>query len=220
MQSKYLKSILSLFLLFPFWIIIFTPLSSCNKDYTDDYGQTKSSLPQFLGSIKKFKENNSNIQNTELETRTSYIASFIYTMSNPSLDYLKSLGLSEQEIYAELGTTDEATLVFAAEVVASVEIALYDGFIPTMFLHQEDFVFNELSKSLLGSVYGQSNTIGGCLEEAAGIGLLGEIAGVGLSRYLKEKGVKKVIRKAAGKIIPGIGWGLAAYDFADCLGWF
>ena len=61
-----------------------------------------------------------------------------------------------------------------------------------------------------------------CAKKALGITSMTEMAKRGLIEFAKKEGGKAVLKvaaKTAGKAVAGIGWALAAYDFATCMGW-
>lgn len=54
----------------------------------------------------------------------------------------------------------------------------------------------------------QTFGVGNCVLEATGI------------KALAEGSMKKAAGRIAKRFVPYVGWGLAAADFADCMGWF
>jgi hypothetical protein len=194
-------------------IILAGTLNSCNEiDYFEEIGSLK--YKSFKSKIAAFE----NASKTELGNRNNVVLSFISEMESPSLNYLKSFGLTESEVYDELGSLDEGALVYAAEMVMQLEIELESGLVREQLESNEDYVF--IKASFFNQAFAQGgDTVGGCLLDASGIGALGEVASIGVKKYLKKEGVKKVLRKTVGKVASILGWGLAAYDFADCMNW-
>ena len=93
----------------------------------------------------------------------------------------------------------------------------------TLF-ESEDYQLASLNFLGVNNVYAQStarmasDTIGGCIADAIGITAAFEVIEHGVMG-LGKKGVLKLIRKVGGKYLGAVGAVLAAYDFADCMGW-
>lgn len=61
-----------------------------------------------------------------------------------------------------------------------------------------------------------------CALTALGITGVSDMLKKGLLKYAQKEGGKAVLKvaaKTAGKAVAGVGWALAAYDFASCMGW-
>ena len=142
---------------------------------------------------------------------------FVKEVRFPALALLKSYGITDQEIIAEFGSLDSAMVVLAAEAVVQAENLIDDG-ITLTFFEPEDYSLAALAVFGINKSYAQTDTFGGCLADAIGITAAFEILEKGVAG-LGKKGVLKLIKKIGGKYLGYIGVALAAYDFADCMGW-
>lgn len=149
--------------------------------------------------------------------RATLAAEFVQEIAPYAISLIRTYGITDQEIIAEFGSFDSINIVLSALVVLMVEDLINSGQTIDIF-EEDDYSYAILGLMGINSSFAQSDTFGGCLADAIGIVGAFEILENGVAG-LGKKGVLKVIKKIAGKFLGPFGAAMAAYDFADCMGW-
>lgn len=204
-------------------------LQACKKE--NNYVQKRNSevelkLKAFKNALSETKQKIEQQKQQELSTKTSdvvlstystfdYSGYFVQSVHYAAIELVRSYGITDQEIIAELGSLDSAKIVLtAASILASEN--LIDNGQTLSFFEPEDHSYTALG--LIGINSAHAETIGGCLADAIGITAAFEVVEQGIAG-LGRKGVLKLLKKVAGKYLGPVGVALAAYDFADCMEW-
>ncbi|KAF2513793.1 hypothetical protein [Flavobacterium foetidum] len=130
---------------------------------------------------------------------------------------IKSYGVTEQGIISEFGSLYPGKIALTAQLIVVEEELIDQGKTLSIFA-EEDYSLAALSLLGMNSVAAQSDTFGGCIADAIGITAAFEVIESGIAG-LGRKGVLKLVRKIGGKYLGAVGMVLAAYDFANCMGW-
>lgn len=149
--------------------------------------------------------------------RQELAVEFTKAINQDALILIKSYGITEQEIISEFGSLDSEKIALTAEAIVKAEELIDNGQTLSIF-KESDYQQASLSFFGLNSTYAQSDTVGGCIADAVGIGVAFEVLEHGITG-LGRRGVLKLIGKIGGKALGPIGLALATYDFADCMGW-
>lgn len=209
-------------------VILSYAIQSCTRNDNYEFSEntkTNDHLKLFKNSLQKhgqdlkFKlssERNASIIDAE-------IIAFEEKIRPDALALIRSYGITDAEIIEAFGSLDSPEISVAAESILMTENLIDNGQTLTMF-EDEDYQLAGLSFMGITNVNAQStskiasDTIGGCIADAIGITAAFEVIEHGVAG-LGRKGVLKLIRKVGGKYLGAIGVALAAYDFADCMGW-
>lgn len=197
---------------------IFT-IQSCKKEsnYNTKIQTNAFEINQFRNALTLAGKNLNTFSPNQRGANPPKEIKFVNELEYPALALIKSYGVTEEEIIAELGSMDSAQIVLTAEAILHEEDLIRTG--KTLsFFEQEDYHLTAMSLFGINSANAQTDTFGGCLADAIGITAAFEVIEQGVMG-LGKKGVLKLLRKVGGKYLGFIGVALAAYDFADCMGW-
>lgn len=201
--------------------IVFS-FQSCAED---NYYEIDKSIDR-TAQINNFKNTmitaNNNLMKNSLTqkkrvNRQELAVEYTKAINQDALSLIKSYGVTEQEIISEFGSLDSEKIALTAEAIVKAEELIDNGQTLSIF-KESDYQLASLSFFGLNSTYAQSDTVGGCIADAVGIGVAFEVLEHGIAG-LGRRGVLKLIGKIGGKALGPIGLALATYDFADCMGW-
>lgn len=196
-------------------------LNSCNKEedyYTFDISpEVTQKLEEFRLALNQIKLESGSSVSHKTDSESTLVAYFVAKMYKPSLSLFQAYGVSPSQLKRELGTLDPALVVLTAEIIYHTELTSRNG-VSINIIEGSQSSFSLLAFLGIQSGFAQSDTIGGCLADAIGITAAFEVVEQGIAG-LGKKGVLKLVRKIGGKYLGLVGVGLAAYDFADCMGW-
>ncbi|MDR1582809.1 MAG: hypothetical protein LBS55_06055 [Prevotellaceae bacterium] len=136
-----------------------------------------------------------------------------------SLSLLKSYGLTEAEINADLNGITEEKLIEVAYSILDIEeqakkgIQLYDPSDNISFLTGEQLPATD------GIQIRPQSDVGTCLLHAIGFAGAYELMRNGITRMSKGA-VKKLLIKVASRYLSWVGLAIAVYEFGDCMDWW
>ena len=167
--------------------IIFFGLMGCNTTKYEITEEYVEGTQVFLGALQK------HIKKYDLNTKSLEEAPepCMSEMVALSRDYLEVNDIDLSEYFEE----EDPRLAIVAMLIAEID--------STSQIQQED-----------GPSFHDITT---CLVEAVGLGAIFEAIEGKLTKQVAIAIAKKTAKKLAVKAIPYIGWGIAAYDFIDCL---
>lgn len=226
--GKIVKGLKFLTLLLCGFVLISYVIQSCtrndNYEFTENI-KTNEKLNIFKNSLKengqKIKEKKETLRLAEISE--AEIIAFEQEIRPDALNLIKSYGVTDAEIIEAFGSLDSPQISVAAESILMAEDLIDNGQTLTLF-ESEDYQLASLNFLGVNNVYAQStarmasDTIGGYIADAIGITAAFEVIEHGVMG-LGKNGVLKLIRKVGGKYLGAVGAVLAAYDFADFMGW-
>lgn len=193
------RSILSL--IYSMLCVFVLSFSSCSSDNNIDSTNDLMNNIEERDQVPLFT-NHQNLKLIKDLTQKVYAAqtkseSFDYTASsqeyidlyNNSLDYLKIMGIDIDDL-AQLSVVELDSRVIITALAISNYYEVY--------------------------VYTTKASVGGCLLDALGLKALLE---GGAGKIIAKKIAKQAAKKVLTKMVPYVGWGIAAYDFSDCMEW-
>ena len=212
-----------LFFIFLFTVsIVFQVFQSCNRGEiyeTKEDLNTNANLLKFKESIKI---NGTKIKNKLTTSRVGITSAemiiFEESIRPDALNLIRSYGFTDQEIINEFGSLDSPDISVTAELILQTEELIDNGQTLDILEPDDFYYFTFMNVIGINSAYAQSDTVGGCLMDAAGIYALADLAQGNLKK-LGKKGAMKLARKVLSKALGPIGGAMAAWDFADCMGW-
>lgn len=183
-----------------------------SKDRTAEVNSFKNAMKLAGTEIKK-----NSLTSRQVSSRDELALEFVQKIEHEALILIRSYGITDQQIIDEFGSLNPEKIALTAQLIVAEEELIDQGKTLSIFV-QEDYQLASLSFLGVNSTFAQSDTVGGCFADAVGITaafqlIEGGIAGLG------QKGVLKLIKKIGGKYLGAVGAILAAYDFADCMGW-
>lgn len=140
---------------------------------------------------KKYSKSSLELKETNNHSISTADSDYV-TLYNNAVNYLTNYGgMSQEEIKNTFKVDGDYRVIITAIALSQLEEE-----------NVETTAFGLQYKT-------QGSGVGNCVLEAAGVNAL-----------IRRGGAKLLARKVAAKFVPYVGWGLAAADFADCMGWF
>ncbi len=199
--------------------------SSCNKNESasnemlDNTVLKEEFKDQLVEMYNTRNINNGGIKQSNASGTFTLTSAEKQQLAGTALSLLKSYGLTEAEINADLGGITEDKLVDVALSICNIEekasnnIELVDPVDNVSFLTGKKILANNDF-----AIQTQSQLFD-CAMAAIGVTAVFELMDKGIERMGKAA-VRKLLTKVATKYLSWVGVAIAVYEFGDCMSWW
>lgn len=220
----FLKGIAGIFAIKLTLLVVLLTMQACESDDSDDFTPDNRVQLEKFGKIAlevsqkldlRFKGISKGRTNVAYPEITEEEAEEITTpLVSAGVDLIRSYGITDQEIVTEFGSLEHPDLANVGLAIYRVDLLAAEGYTFEDF-DETDF---EAISMLMGAQPAHAVKAFDCALDAVGVKVLMDLGEGGLKK-LGKKGVLKLIKKVALRSLGFVGAAVAAYEFADCMGW-
>lgn len=220
----FIKGIAGIFAIKLTVLVVLLAMQACQNDDTEDFIPDNKAQLEAFARIARETSHKIDLRFKELSKGRTNVAYPEITeeeaqeMTEPlvsaGVDLIHSYGITDAEIITEFGSLENPDIAHVGLAIYRVDVLAAEGYTIEDF---DDTDFEAIAM-LMGAEPAHATKFYDCALQAVGITALIDLANGGLKK-LGKKGVLKVIKKVAARSLGFVGAAIAAFEFADCMGW-